>query len=73
MQGPIIDELAKEYKDKAVKIAKLNVDDNQDIAGKYNVFSIPTLAIFLKGELKERITGLHQKEALKEKIDQYIK
>ena len=56
MAAPIIDELADEYKDKAV-IAKLNVDENQAVAGKFGVMSIPTVIMFKNGEEVDRKVG----------------
>lgn len=47
MAGPVVDELAYEYKGK-VKVGKVNVDDNQQTAGKYGVMSIPTVILFDK-------------------------
>lgn len=74
MQGPIIDELAKELEGKdGVKIAKLNVDDNQASAQGENVMSIPTLKIFKNGEAVEQMVGLQSKEALLEMIDKHNK
>lgn len=72
MQGHIIETLAQEYADKAVKIAKLNVDENEKLAAKYNVMSIPTLVIFKGGEVKEEMRGVHRKEALVEKLEKYL-
>lgn len=48
MVGPIIEEIAEEVKD--VKVCKVNVDEQPDIAGKYNVMSIPTIIVFKNGE-----------------------
>lgn len=48
MVGPIIEEISNEVKD--VKVCKVNVDEQPDIAGKYNVMSIPTIIIFKNGE-----------------------
>ncbi len=48
MVGPIIEEISDEVKD--VKVCKVNVDEQPDIAGKYNVMSIPTIIIFKNGE-----------------------
>lgn len=48
MVGPIIEEIANEVSD--VKVCKVNVDEQPDIAGKYNVMSIPTIIIFKNGE-----------------------
>lgn len=56
MAGPIVDELADDYKDKVV-IGKLNVDDNQAVAGKYGVMSIPTVILFKDGEEVGRKVG----------------
>ena len=69
--GPIIEELAKEYADK-IKIGKLNVDENQETAQKYNVMSVPTLLLIKGGEVKETLVGVQSKEALKEKLDSFI-
>lgn len=70
IQGPIIDELAEDLSgDTAVKIAKLNVDDAQEIAQQYGVMSIPTLIVFKNGEPAETLVGVHQKDVLKDKID----
>lgn len=56
MAGPVIDELADEYKGKVV-IGKLNVDDNQETAGKYGVMSIPTVILFKDGKEVARKVG----------------
>ena|SRR3989338_4903620 len=72
MQGPIIEELAQEMKQTPVKIAKLNIDENQALAQQYKILSIPALLIFQGGEVKERLTGVHQLDDLKEKLEQYI-
>ncbi|MFH1713356.1 MAG: thioredoxin [Candidatus Jacksonbacteria bacterium] len=72
MQIPILEELVQDVKDKPVKIAKINIDENQELAQRYNVVSIPTLAIFKDGELREQMTGVQQKDDLIEKIEKYI-
>lgn len=48
MVGPVIEEIAEERKD--IKVCKVNVDEQPDIAGKYNVMSIPTIMVFKNGE-----------------------
>ena len=53
---PIFDKLAKKYADK-INFARLNVDDYQSIAVKYDVYAIPTFIIFYKGHIIERIVG----------------
>ncbi len=68
MQGPIIDELAGEVGDKAV-IGKVNVDDNQELAGKYGIMSIPALIIFKDGEVVDNMVGVHQKDDLLKVIE----
>ena len=69
MQGPIIDELAKEMEGTKAKVFKLNIDDNNETAAEYKVMSIPTLIIFVKGEARETMTGLQSKDVLKEKLE----
>jgi thioredoxin 1 len=68
MIAPILEDLAGEYQGK-LKVLKLDVDDNGGVAAKYSVMSIPTLGIFSKGELIERIVGYMPKEQLKKRID----
>ena len=66
--SPIVEELSKEYGDK-VNFVKLNVDENNELAQKYNVFSIPTLAIFKDGEVISQKVGAATKESFKTMID----
>lgn len=61
MVGPIIEELAKEHEGK-VKIGKLNVDENPQVAVKYSVMSIPTVIFFKEGKEIARQIGLESKE-----------
>lgn len=68
MMGPIVEELAKEFEGK-YKIGKLNVDDNQDIAVRYRVMSIPTFLFFKDGALKETVTGAVSKNELISKLE----
>lgn len=70
-QGPILDELATEVGDK-VKILKLNVDDANEIAGKYGIMSIPALKVFKNGEVVEDMVGVHQKDQLIEKLNGHM-
>jgi len=69
MMGPIIESLASEMDVSKVKIAKLNVDDNQQIAGQYQVMSIPTFVLFKGGEKVAQTVGGMQKEKLQEFIE----
>lgn len=63
MLAPIIDEISEEYKDK-VEVVKVNIDDNQELAIKYNIMSIPTLALFKEGNLDTMLIGLRSKEEI---------
>jgi len=68
--APIIETLEKELPD--VKFAKLNVDENQDIASMFGIMSIPTLMIFKGGEIADMVVGVIAKDALKERILRHI-
>lgn len=61
MLGPIIDEIGDELVN-SVKVAKVNVDENQELAGNFNVSSIPTVLIFENGQVKNTLIGFHQKQ-----------
>lgn len=63
MMGPIIEDVAKEIGNEA-KVGKMNVDENQMTAGKYNVMSIPTLMFFHKGNLVKQLIGVQSKDTL---------
>jgi len=63
MLGPVLEEVEKELGSKAV-IAKLNVDDEQELAVKFGVSSIPTMILFKKGESVERSVGFLSKEKI---------
>ncbi|HEC94420.1 MAG TPA: thioredoxin [Thermoplasmatales archaeon] len=70
MIAPVIEELAKEMKGRIV-FAKLNVDENQTTAMKYQIMSIPTLLVFKNGKLVDRIIGAIPKEILKQKLKEH--
>ena len=72
MLAPIIDELAEQENLKEVKFTKVNVDDNQELAQKYNVSSIPCLIIFKEGKEVDRIIGTQSGEIIEEKIKSYL-
>ncbi|MGB0416586.1 MAG: thioredoxin [Coraliomargarita sp.] len=65
--APILEELAEELGD-AVKICKVNVDNNSEIAGKFEIRAIPTILIFKNGAVAETIVGLTSKDDLKSKL-----
>ena len=66
--APILDELAEEY-DGRVKIAKVNTENEQDLAVQFGITAIPTLLLFQKGEIVDQVRGLKSKRALKESLD----
>ena len=62
MQGPIIDDMADELTD--VKVCKVNVDENPDLAKKYRVMSIPNLVVIENGALKAQEVGVHDRAGI---------
>ena len=69
--APILDEIAEENAGQ-VTIAKLNVDENPDIAMRYQVMSIPTMLLFSGGEIRRRIVGAKSKSALLQEFDEFL-
>jgi len=63
MMSPIIDEIAEEMPE--VKVGKVNVDENGDLAMKYDVSSIPTILIVKNGEVSKTFVGVTEKEEIK--------
>lgn len=63
---PIFESLPKKFKN--IKFAKVNVDDNGELAGRFDINSIPCLLIFKKGKLIDRIIGALPKEEIEEKL-----
>lgn len=72
MLGPSVKAMEALFEGK-VKIGQLNVDDNSDIAEKYNVMSIPTLIFFRNGQPVDTSVGLITKETLQEKLEAFAK
>ena len=66
--APTVDAIATEY-DGRVAVAKMNVDENPSIPGRFMIRGIPTLLIFKNGELVDQIIGLESKEAITRKLD----
>jgi len=69
MQSPIISEIAEEYKEK-VKVCKLNVNEEEEIAIKYGIESIPTILIFKGGKIIDTSIGFISKMDLEKKINE---
>lgn len=71
MIAPVLEEIDQEIGDK-LKIAKLNVDDNQSSAAKFGIMGIPTLLLFKDGKPVEKIVGFQPKENLMNAINKHI-
>ena len=71
MIAPILGEIAAEQGDH-LTIAKLNVDENPEIAMRFNVMSIPTLLIFNGGEVRKRLVGAKGKGQLLQELDEFL-
>lgn len=71
MVAPVVEEIANEYTGR-VKVVKVNTDENQEIAYKYGIRSIPTLGIFKDGQVVDAVIGAVPKQYLKEKLNPYI-
>ena len=68
MVAPVVEEIAKERGD-ALKVVKINIDDNQQTSINYNVLSIPTLIVFRHGQEAKRVTGAYPKRRLEAEIE----
>ena len=68
MITPLLDEIARE-KAGSVKVAKVNVDENQSLSLKYNIRAIPALLFFKNGQLRDQVTGVTSKKDLLSRID----
>ncbi|MDG5786927.1 thioredoxin [Evansella sp. AB-P1] len=71
MIAPVLEELDSEMGDK-VKIAKLDVDENQETAGKFGVMSIPTLLVLKDGEVVDQVVGFQPKEQLATLLNKHV-
>ncbi len=72
MMGPLVHELSEEMDGTKVKVGKLNVDDNQLVAGKYEILSIPTFLVFKGGQVVDQLVGGTQKEKLRQFVEKHI-
>lgn len=71
MIAPVVEQIGEEYEGK-IKVGKLNVDENQVTAGKYQIMAIPTLLFFNGGKLVDRVAGVVPKKILVEKIEKML-
>ncbi len=67
MLGPVIAQIAEERED--IKVCKVNVDDEPELARMFNVMSIPTVLVFKNGELKDRSVGFKPKQQILDLLD----
>ena len=72
MVSPIIDELAQEYEGR-VTIGKMNVDENDEVVGRFGIRNIPTVIFFKNGEMVDEIVGATSKDKFKEKVENLLK
>ena len=72
MVSPIIDELAQEYEGR-VTIGKINVDENDDVVGRFGIRNIPTVIFFKNGEMVDKIVGATSKDKFKEMFENLLK
>lgn len=70
MLTPIVEEVAEEYKDKPVKVGKMEVDSNEQTPGQYQIMSVPTLIVFKNGEPMKQMIGVQSKEDIKAALDE---
>src|ERR1700761_6640791 len=71
MIAPLLDELASEY-DSRLRIGKINIDEEQQLAAQYGIRAIPTLLFFKNGEVAGQIVGMCSKRDLKSNIDKLL-
>jgi thioredoxin 1 len=69
--APLLEELSKTAAGK-YRIAKVNIDDNQVLAGQFNIRAIPTILLFKDGQVKETIVGLTNKKDLESKLSAHL-
>lgn len=71
MLDPIVEQLANEWADQ-IKVVKLDVDDDPQIAMQYQVMGVPTLMLFVDGEARERLTGYQPKDRITSKLKPHL-
>ena len=71
MMAPVIDDLSETFKGK-IKFAKVNIDDNQELAKKFNISSIPNFVVFKDGESIEQFVGAISSEEFENKLNKLL-
>jgi len=69
--APVLEEIAGEYADK-ITIAKVNIDENPQIAMQYQIMSIPTMSVFKGGQIVKTVVGSRPKAAILKELSDYI-
>jgi thioredoxin 1 len=69
--SPVVESLGEAHADK-IAVAKVNTDENQQLAMRYSIFSIPTLIVFKDGREAARVVGFMPQEAMEERLREYI-
>jgi thioredoxin 1 len=69
--APVLEEIASEHADK-IDVVKLNIDENPRIAGQYQIMSIPTMAVFVDGQLAKSIVGAKPKSAIVKELSSFL-
>ena len=71
MMGPIVDDVSEKLKGK-IKVGKVNIEDNQDLAQKYNVASIPNFVLLKDGKVIDQFMGSMSEEELENKLKKHL-
>jgi thioredoxin 1 len=71
MVAPVLEEIAAEHGDK-LTVAKVNIDENPEIARRYQIMSIPTMSVFSGGEVVKSIVGAKPKAALLRDLESFV-
>ena len=71
MVAPVVDHLADDFAGRA-KVGKVNVDEQNELAGKFRIMSIPTILIFKNGEVVEKIIGARSREEYASAIEKHL-
>lgn len=71
MIAPAVEAVAEQFAGKA-SVVKVNVDDNQAIAGRYNIRGIPTLLLFKEGQVREQIVGATSKDNIAKMVEKHV-
>ena len=71
MVSPVIDELSEDYGGK-IKVGKVNVDEESELASNFAIVSIPTVILFKNGKIEERLVGAYPRDSYEDLIDKHI-